>query len=558
MEVWRQCAMIWMRIRMHWNRSLLRLIITTTGRRTNLSEEVIVTVHGKFYEQDTFIQRRITAHRGDNLLTVLKKNGYYRRDCSGNGTCGKCVVRYGKDAPLPTANERMLLSAQEMREGIRLACRHALVRDVEIALCGAPEKMPDVIVDTGNRGKNADIITGAGHHTEDTVGNGSVFFAADVGTTTVVIQAVKKGEVIGTYTALNPQRCFGADVASRISAAMQGHGQELTEEIRTCLSEGVRSLICRCGEEPAFMVVVGNTAMNYLLRGLDPDVLGSYPFSPIDTQVECMKIRGINCYILPGISAFVGGDITAGILATGLVVGCPDTMPQTDMGECAGADATKKSLLVDLGTNGEMVLLSSGRLLCTATAAGPAFEGSAAGGIMGADLIGAAAKLLDRGMLDETGLLAEPYFTEGIDVEGFHIRQTDIRELQKAKAAVSAGISCLCKRAKIAEEEITTVYLAGGFGYYLDPESAIRIGLFPECFRGKIKAVGNTALAGAKLLGVKMLQESAIMGRLAESKMERSICSDISDRIREQSDSINLAEETDFAKIYIERVSFPG
>ena len=510
-----------------------------------MSDTMIVTVRGKLYEQDTFIQRKLEAQRGDNLLTVLKKNGYYRRDCSGNGTCGKCTVRFINAAPLPTANERVLLSAQELREGIRLACRHTLVRDVEIVLCSTPEKMPDVVTDLGVCLKGKDCSDNGAGNADN---NEKLFFAADVGTTTVVMQAVKNGKTMGTYTALNPQRCFGADVASRISAAMQGHGPELMAQIRNCLSEGIASLLQQSTEKPAFMVIVGNTAMNYLLRGLDPAVLGKYPFSPVDTRTECIRICDLDCYVVPGISAFVGGDITAGILETGQYRenGIRDGSVQADKGN---GKQVENSLLVDLGTNGEMVLGTEDGLLCTATAAGPAFEGSAAAGIMGADLILAAAKLLDRGILDETGLLKEPYFTEGITVDGFHIHRTDIRELQKAKAAVSAGISCLCRDGNISEEEITSVYLAGGFGYYLDPESAIRTGLFPECFRGKIRAVGNTALAGAKRIGTKMLQEC---GR------ELYACEDICSRIRQQSKSMNLAEEADFSKLYMERVSFPG
>ena len=508
-----------------------------------MSEQIIITVHGKFHERDSFIRRRLTAQKGENLLRVLKKNGYYERDCSGNGTCGKCVVRFIKDAPLPTTNERVLLSTEALRKGCRLACRHALMRDAEIVLEAQPEKLPDVITDVVKE-EGRQLAKGAfetpfsqrrtsvsATENETAQEDGSVFFVADVGTTTVAMQAVRNGETVGTFTALNPQRSFGADVASRISAAMQGHRQEMTAQITDCLKEGAAALIKQCEAVPEFMVIVGNTAMNYSIRGLDPKVLGVYPFSPVDTKPAQITLAGIRCYIIPGISAFVGGDIVSGIIA----------MDMTKDRKCR--------MLVDLGTNGEMVLGKGERLLCTATAAGPAFEGSAAGGIMGADLIGITARLLDRQLVDATGLLCEPYFTEGVKEDGICVRQTDIRELQKAKAAIAAGIACLCDQCKITEDAVETVYLAGGFGYYLNPESAIRIGLFPENWHGRIVAVGNSALAGAKQIGEKML------GQDEEEALR--ICRTVCGQVQSMCDSINLAEEPDFTERYMDRVSFP-
>ena len=168
---------------------------------------------------------------------------------------------------------------------------------------------------------------------------------------------------------------------------------------------------------------------------------------------------------------------------------------------------------------------------------------------MGADLIGITARLLDRQLVDATGLLCEPYFTEGVKEDGICVRQTDIRELQKAKAAIAAGIACLCKHCKITEDAVEIIYLAGGFGYYLDPESAIRIGLFPENWRGRIVAVGNSALAGAKQIGRKLL------GQDVESAFQS--CQSLCGQVQSMCDSINLAEEPDFTEHYMERVSFP-
>ncbi len=493
-----------------------------------MSEQVTVIVHGKFHEKDSFCERRLVANKGENLLQLLKKYGYYARDCSGNGTCGKCLVRFVKDAPLPTVNERTLLSAEDLRRGCRMACRHTVMRETEIVLSAPPSILPDIVVaQESHRKKNelADVAR------DEASADEKVFLVADIGTTTIVMQAVRSGKIIGTYTALNPQRGFGADVAARISAAMQGHLQEMTDLMRNCLEEGIASLMQQSGAIPEFIVVAGNTTMNYLLRGLEPDVLGVYPFEPVDREPAEMVIGGIQSYILPGISAFVGGDIIAGMKAM--------AMTETE----------KYQMLVDLGTNGEIVLGKKGKLLCTATAAGPAFEGGVTSAIMGADLIRMTTQLLKEGVVDDTGLMQEPYFTQGIAVDNIILRQGDIRELQKAKAAIAAGVELLCKRYGIEPELIENVYLAGGFGYYLEPECAMIIGLFPENWRGRIRAVGNTALLGARQFGMQMLEqekEHVLSFLQTECKKIQRVCQ-----------SINLAEDAGFSEKYVERLSFP-
>lgn len=485
-----------------------------------MSEQLAVIVNGKFHERDSFEKRFLTAQKGENLLYVLKKNGYYAADCSGNGACGKCVVRYVKNVPLPTVNERSLLSAEQLRDGYRLACRHALVQNTEIELGAFAGRLPDVVTETGAAvAKKADVSE-------------TVFYVADIGTTTVAMQAVKGNEVLATYTALNPQRSFGTDVASRIAAATQGHLEELSDAVIRCMEDGMDNLVRQCGVMPEFVVVSGNTVMNYLVRALSPQALGQYPFGPVDIGAAQIMLRGICCYLIPGISAFVGGDVLAGIGAFDML------------------HAGKVRLLVDLGTNGEMVLSRDGRLFCTATAAGPAFESGVSGPFMGADFIKSVAGLLEKGLVDETGLMLEPYFTQGITVDGIVMKQEDIRELQKAKAAVALGIELLCERAGIEPAAIEEIYLAGGFGYYLSPESAIRIGMFPEEFRGKIRAVGNSSLLGARELG------RLLVGCAQEERLER--LQDACSKVQETADSMNLAEETDFADKYMERLSFPG
>ncbi|MDE5951996.1 MAG: ASKHA domain-containing protein, partial [Acetatifactor sp.] len=180
---------------------------------------------------------------------------------------------------------------------------------------------------------------------------------------------------------------------------------------------------------------------------------------------------------LPGLSAFVGGDIVAGILACGMET--EEEIP----------------LLVDLGTNGELALGNRERILCCGTAAGPAFEGG--GDIWGADMIALTAHLMRQGLVDDTGLLAEPYFEQGISIGGVQITQERIRQLQTAKAAICAGINTLIAAYGLTgAEQVSRVFLAGGFGYFLDVEAAVELGLIPQGLEGRVTAVGNTALAG--------------------------------------------------------------
>ncbi|MDE6740642.1 MAG: ATP-binding protein, partial [Lachnospiraceae bacterium] len=180
--------------------------------------------------------------------------------------------------------------------------------------------------------------------------------------------------------------------------------------------------------------------------------------------------------------------------------------------------------------------------IVTATAAGPAFEGGAGAGVIGSDMIACAASLLKRGILDETGLLAEPYFTEGVTVGEPAVRlcNKDIRDLQMAKAAVRAGIEIL--RRQMGETQIGHIYLAGGFGYYLDVEAAFSIGLLPERMRGRVTAVGNTSLAGAFKLGCDLWR-----GKTNPAALEHSLSSIV---------SINLAEREEFERLYVRYMNF--
>ena len=214
---------------------------------------------------------------------------------------------------------------------------------------------------------------------------------ADLGTTTIAMEWYDgRGKKQGEYVCAYPQRIFGADVISRIQAAenpmMRRQMQQLA---RQALSEGI-ACFRQQGGHPEKLVIAGNTTMLYLLMGHDPAPLGTAPFTAAYLNQERLTLEGVEAVTLPGLSAFVGGDIAAGILA------------------CEMDRREEITLLVDLGTNGELVLGNREKLLCCGTAAGPAFEGG--GDIWGADIIALTARLLELGLADETGLLEETYF----------------------------------------------------------------------------------------------------------------------------------------------------
>lgn len=413
--------------------------------------------------------------------------------------------------------------------------------------------------------------------------------AVDLGTTTIAMQLVSmvSGEAVDTYCEHNPQRSYGADVLSRVQASCAGHREELQRLVCEVLLRGLRRffscLAMRCEDVGTLrgICIAGNTTMEHLLLGYDVQSLGRSPFTPVEIGVQettlaslfaCLNqnaseterqiwedevLRCLPVYLTPGISAFVGGDVAAGLYAMRMLPGFGDT---------GGV-----RFLVDLGTNGEMAITDGKHMLATATAAGPAFEGGGENALIGTDRVALTASFLKRGILDETGLLAEPYFSEGVPVEPIrsHIaagaagsrmtagqvlsganmesgqgtscrmKKEDIRALQMAKAAIRAGIEILWQ--EMGRPRVDMVYLAGGFGYQLDVEAAFAIGLLPVRLRGRVQAVGNTSLAGAFLLGRALWE-----GRIDRRALTETLSSG------RMVESINLAKRKSFATLYLQ------
>ncbi|HIT85436.1 MAG TPA: DUF4445 domain-containing protein [Candidatus Ornithomonoglobus intestinigallinarum] len=380
---------------------------------------------------------------------------------------------------------------------------------------------------------------------------GGCVLCVDIGTTTIAAALLDGGIMLQSFSALNPQRRFGADVLSRIEAAGRGHLKELHKLIVFTISD----FAARSKRPPQKIIVAANTAMAHMLLGLDCSGLGQYPFKPAvtDTVTTTLSALGggadIPLTVIGGISTFVGGDITAGLAACGL------------------AGGTKLSLFIDLGTNAEIALGNSEKLLVTSAAAGPAFEGggiscgcgSVSGAVCGFDIKSGAVRtingapprgicgsgitelvseLLDGGIIDKTGLFNKKYFETGFPVtENITFTQKDMRAFQTAKAAVRAGAETLMREYGITADDISSVYIAGGFGSGLDIKKAENAGLIPKGLSEKASAAGNTALKGAALLS----------GDGAES---------FAKRIKAISTDILLGENEYFSKRYIENMDF--
>ena len=428
-----------------------------------------------------------------------------KKPCGGGGRCGKCKVQAVGALTPPDAEELSHLSAQELQQGIRLACLARIAGEVTV-LC-PDDRQTTVLTDIEGDLPVGTPLSGAQE---------GCAMAVDIGTTTVAayLYEMPSGRLIERRGVENPQSVFGADVISRIEAAGQGHLGELSGLIRRQVSDlaGSRELLCR--------VICGNTTMLHLFCGLDPSGIAVAPFTPL----SLFGNRDGDTYFPRCISAYVGADITCAVMASGML-------------------DTDRSFLVDIGTNGEMAWYRDGELVCASTAAGPCFEGAGiscgmpaapgainrvridggtvrytvigdapARGICGSGLIDAIACMLDLGVIDETGYLEENF---QIGDSGICITPADVRQVQLAKAAIRAGIATLCPD----PEQIDRFCIAGGFGSYADRDSCIRIGMIPPEVRDRIEVIGNAAGKGAAmmLLSADLVRRSDAVARAART-----------------------------------------
>ena len=417
----------------------------------------------------------LSAEPGQRLSEVLIKYGKkIEQPCGGRGTCGKCKV---------------LVNGIEQR-----ACRYVLQSDVTVELM----EQEHIVSETGAQEN--------GSMTEH------MSFVLDIGTTTLVLALVSQDEkrITKVRTATNPQRVYGADIIARIEYCRK-HGVEELQKI--LLAELQQMLAGFQTDRLLDMYVAGNTTMLHIFYGVDPSPMGEAPYTPVflegqRKQASEFGIEGVkDIILLPSVSAFVGADLVAGIHYIG--------MP----------DAGKYRLLVDLGTNAEVILFSEGEILCTSAAAGPCFEGAniscgmsategaiasfvmdadkkpvictiggvAPKGICGTGLVDVIVEFVRTGIIDETGYMESGIYQLS---DGVTFTQADVRQFQLAKSAVYSAIRALMHVAGISYDRIETLYISGGFSAQLNVENAMRVGLLPQELRGRIRPMNNSSLLG--------------------------------------------------------------
>ena len=563
--------------------------------------------------------------------------------CGGRGTCGKCKVQVLEGGAEITTADRKQLRPIELEAGWRLSCQAKVYQDTTVTvpeLLRVPkaatmgvnrlvlldpnvrkvfvelsepsledqrsdlERLRDALTAEGFDMK-ADlrvlrglpvVLRDAGFTVTAVLGGDALIavepgdtrvesygVAVDLGTTTVVgtLMNLKTGMAEAVRSTLNGQAPFGADVISRISHGMQG--DEAKAELRDAVRRTINTILSELYESAGVsrdrvyeMVIVGNATMLHLMLGIDATPISMMPFTPAFTDPLYLPALDVGIDIhpagyvqtLPVIGAYVGADIVAGIMATGL------------------AREDKMRVFVDVGTNGEIVLGSVKRVLCTAAPAGPAFEGSqircgmrategaiegvtltdhvelqviggdiVPRGICGSGLVDTVAQLRLAGLLDVGGKMRSreevpehPLSDRLITVEGVrafllgenvYLTQRDVRELQFGKGSIATGIKVLMDVMGVSATDLDEVLLGGSFGSYLNPESAKIIGLVPAVDVDRILSVGNTAGEGAKM---------ALL-----SFRERQVAFELPDKV----EYVELSGRSDFNDSFVSVLQFP-
>lgn len=410
------------------------------------------------------------ARKGENLGEILKGNGYdFSMPCGGKGICRKCkVIVDGREA---------------------LACKYLVVNDINVVI----PKVGNIV--------DSDI-------SEGDIKVPQAYIAIDLGSTSIAMALVdgKSKKTLRKKSFDNPEKVFGADVISRIEYCVKNGVRPLTDVLCKRLCKELDGF----ADEDTFLThiyVSGNTVMLHTLLGEDCSGMGFAPYTPVFLGSRTVKAKelGLNydCDVttLPCVSSFVGGDTVAGLL----------TLPCPREG--------KYGMLIDMGTNAEIVLFGKDEYLAAAASAGPCFEGAGiscgmtasdgaithfvypdkvtvigekAKGLCGTGLIDAVAQLYKNGVIDYTGYMNDDYYL----AENVVLTKEDIRQFQLAKSAIRAGAEILIEKKGISKDDIDTLYLAGGFSDFIDIKNAVACGLIDKAFEDKCKCVGNSSLQG--------------------------------------------------------------
>lgn len=543
--------------------------------------------------------KSIEVKKGTSILRAARKAGVILESpCSGAGTCGKCKVKLNKES-LQQVKQNHHLSLEEEAQGLVLSCHTQVMGDISAEIISNQSNKNLKIL---TRGKSLalelDTYIQKEYQEQERMTNvfaGRKFLVAeegntvdknygvvvDIGTTTLVTSLVdvNTGEELASISSLNPQSIQAQDVLSRIKFASEEAGlqlmyAQLIEEINRMLSLLVKKASIQTVHIYE-VVFSGNTCMLHLATNTSPDSLGKYPYTPKlfgGTHLKAIDY-GLNIspygliYLPPIISAYVGADIVSGILASRL---------QEQKGI---------SLFIDIGTNGEMVLSTDGKLLAASTAAGPAFEGmnircgmragqgaielfdikdnaeltirviggEQASGICGSGLLDIVGELAAHKVINKSGRLVDnqdipPFLKEKLVKENgkkafkltekVYLSQKDIRQVQLAKGAIRAGINFLLQSKEIEYSKVDRVLIAGSFGYHLRPKSLINIGLLPAEFAGKIEFIGNTSQSGG---------QAFLLNKTYRKQMEHLV---------KEIEVLELSNYKNFEEVFINCLSF--
>ncbi len=518
--------------------------------------------------------KQISIHAGAALIEAAEQAGIILNTvCGGKGTCKKCLVK-------------IELDAQEV-----LACQHHIQSDLTVTIPNSSRFFEQKILEHGIDTK-IDLAATIHEKYQAKAAPDKIFgIAVDIGTTTVVTKLINMadGQCLATEAALNPQSRYGDDVISRIAYAQTDEKlAELQKTIIDCINDLTTKLCKKTSIDAKHiyeMCVVGNTTMNHIFLKLPVTQLGQAPYKAFSLDAHDLPAGELalrinpagNIHTVENIAGFVGSDTTAVALAVDI------------------NSAEETTLVVDIGTNGELVLGTKSKLYAASCAAGPALEGAritcgsrAARGaieavvingddidldvigncparsICGSGLIDAVAVMLNLGIIDATGRFAEPQklqdklppaiFSRIIEEDGqsafclnraanvserkVFLTQKDIRETQLAKAAIRAGIRLLQKRFGLEDCDIEHILLAGAFGNYIRKESALRIGLLPAVPVEKIRFVGNAAASGARMI---------LLSRH---------CRELARELARKIEYIEIAHEPEFQDVYADSMLF--
>jgi len=578
----------------------------------------------------------LTAPAPAKLTDILSAaNLDFYLPCGGSASCGKCVVRFVYAAPEPVYFDRLFFTPEELRKGYRLGCQCVLTESaaVELAPSAAIQTLPDIIrkptqrpkplvrckkiriekpslnrqisledsLQAAFRGKLslsdrtliklADTLHNADFKPMVVFSPGKIIdifepdtklelygVAIDIGTTTLAVSVhnLLSGKPVDQETSLNPQSRFGDDLISRLSQISQKSSN--CQKMHTAVIDRINKMvagICRKHsiqpDDIVGLVASGNAVMNHLFLNVNPRFIGYAPFAPVFKSLKLQTAQNLSLdinreaiiWILPNIGGYVGGDIISDMIVAGF-----------------GTNKKGIRLLIDIGTNCEVVMERDGLLLATSSPAGPAMEGACikfgmraepgavydyqdaspqtiqnepARGICGSGLLHIVEHLWRAGIIDYAGKLQAPAKKPSIDqyseitiaarsqgaAKDINLTQSDIREFQLARAAIVAAWRMLCHELNILPEEIEEVYIAGAFGNYIRPDAALSIGLIPEVSLENIHFIGNASLEGARmvLMNRDLLTQAA---NLADSTK-----------------FIELAGKSEFQILYVDNMHLP-